>query len=185
MAINSSVACTRAAGSVHPRRASVTPGEARRSANASRRTEERMLPPARLRCSSASLTAAVPDPSEQRDDDEYDNQDPKPSRICPPCPVSSPRLRALKRPSLTCPAVCQCARPASPLHTNLNEGRAAVFETEDAGRGEEGEHPELDRAYDREEGGQVPEQQDRDDGYSGPDPGQDRTGDGDDEDQGI
>ena len=58
-----------------------------------------------------------------------------------------------------------------------------MSQTDETRREEEGEHPELDRAYDREEGGQVPD--DQDDAYSGPDPQDDPPGQGDDEDQGV
>lgn len=57
-----------------------------------------------------------------------------------------------------------------------------MSETEKTRREEEGEHPELDRAYDTEEGGQVPEDRDA---YEGPDPQDDAPGQGDDEDQGV
>jgi hypothetical protein len=60
-----------------------------------------------------------------------------------------------------------------------------VSETEESRRNEEGEHPELDRGYERDEGGQIPEKQGRDDEYHGPDPGKDEAGDADDEDQGV
>lgn len=59
-----------------------------------------------------------------------------------------------------------------------------MSEAEHAQRDEEVEHPEVDRAYERDEGGQVPEDQSRR-GYSGPDPTEDRSGDGADEDQGT
>ena len=38
---------------------------------------------------------------------------------------------------------------------------------------ETGEHPELERAYDSEQGGQVPEDQAEDRGYRNPVPGRD------------
>lgn len=57
-----------------------------------------------------------------------------------------------------------------------------MSETEQTRREGAGEHPELDRAYDREEGGQVPEDQDT---YEGPDPADEPPGQGDDEDQGV
>jgi hypothetical protein len=60
-----------------------------------------------------------------------------------------------------------------------------MSETEESRRREEGEHPELDRAYDENEGGQVPENQDVPAAYEGPDPEADRSGDGADEDQGV
>lgn len=59
-----------------------------------------------------------------------------------------------------------------------------MSETEHAERDEEVEHPEVDRAYERDEGGQVPEEQSSPE-YGGPDPTEDRSGDGDDEDQGV
>jgi hypothetical protein len=55
--------------------------------------------------------------------------------------------------------------------------------TEESRKREEGEHPEIDRAYERQDGGQLPSDQD-DAGYSGPDPQDDEPGDGADEDQG-
>ena len=54
--------------------------------------------------------------------------------------------------------------------------------TEETRREEEGENPELDRAYDSEEGGQVPREQDA---YEGPDPDDDPAGQANDEDQGV
>jgi hypothetical protein len=54
--------------------------------------------------------------------------------------------------------------------------------TEERRREEEGEHPELDRAYNSDEGGQVPGEQAA---YEGPDPEDDPDGQGDDEDQGV
>ena len=61
-----------------------------------------------------------------------------------------------------------------------------MSDTERSRHEEEGQHPEVDRSYDRERGGQVPDEQgDRDEGYEGPDPDDDRAGRGDDEDQGI
>jgi hypothetical protein len=58
-----------------------------------------------------------------------------------------------------------------------------MSDTEESRQDEEGEHPELDRAYDGDAGGQVPDGQ-REKGYQGPDPEQDGSGD-DDEDQGV
>jgi hypothetical protein len=59
-----------------------------------------------------------------------------------------------------------------------------LSETEQS-REEERGHPEVDRSYDRELGGQVPDDQgDRED-YDGPDPENDGAGRGDDEDQAI
>ena len=56
--------------------------------------------------------------------------------------------------------------------------------SEQAHRDEEVEHPEVDRAYARDEGGQVPEEDTpRED--SGPDPADDRSGDQDDDRQGL
>jgi len=56
--------------------------------------------------------------------------------------------------------------------------------SEQAERDEEVEHPEVDRAYARDEGGQVPEEDTpRED--SGPDAADDRSGDQDDERQGL
>ncbi len=49
----------------------------------------------------------------------------------------------------------------------------------------DGEHPEVDRAYDQGEGGQVPEDQEESEGYHGPDPESDEAGQGDDEDQAV
>jgi hypothetical protein len=60
-----------------------------------------------------------------------------------------------------------------------------VSETEQTRREVEGEHPEVDRAYEEGEGGQVPEKQDPPEAYEGPDPEADRSGDADDEDQGT
>lgn len=59
-----------------------------------------------------------------------------------------------------------------------------MSETEQSRREEEGEHPEVDRAYEREDGGQVPDGQAESE-YPGPDPTDDRSGDAADEDQGI
>ena len=59
-----------------------------------------------------------------------------------------------------------------------------MSEREHAQRDEEVEHPEVDRAYERDQGGQVPEDQSPME-YTGPDPADDRPGDGDDEDQGT
>ena len=59
-----------------------------------------------------------------------------------------------------------------------------MSETDHAQRDDEVEHPELDRAYERDEGGQVPEEQSSTE-YTGPDPTEDRPGDGGDEDQGT
>jgi hypothetical protein len=56
-------------------------------------------------------------------------------------------------------------------------------DTDRSRREGEGEHPEIDRAYEREEGGQVPSQ-DEADSYEGPDPEAEAPGDGADEDQG-
>jgi hypothetical protein len=47
-----------------------------------------------------------------------------------------------------------------------------------------GEHPEVDRAYERDEGGEVPEGQAEESDYAGPDPTDDE-GSHEDEDQGI
>jgi hypothetical protein len=58
-----------------------------------------------------------------------------------------------------------------------------VSETEESPQEQEGEHPEVDRAYDRDEGGQVPENQANGE-YRGPDPEQDEDGQGD-EDQSV
>lgn len=55
---------------------------------------------------------------------------------------------------------------------------------EETRRQEEGEHPEVDRAFDERRGGQVPGEQDRE-GYTGPDPEEENGGNGSDEDQGI
>jgi hypothetical protein len=60
----------------------------------------------------------------------------------------------------------------------------AVSETEHS-RQAEGEHPEVDRSYDREKGGQVPEGQGNREDYVGPDPEDESAVAGDDEDQGI
>jgi hypothetical protein len=57
-----------------------------------------------------------------------------------------------------------------------------VSEVERTRQEEEGEHPEVDRAYDVDDGGQVPEKADT---YDGPDPEDDPPGEADDEDQGI
>lgn len=59
-----------------------------------------------------------------------------------------------------------------------------MSETEDTRREEEGEHPEVDRAYDAGEGGQVPEGQPGLE-YEGPNPEGDRKGDAADEDQAV
>jgi hypothetical protein len=59
-----------------------------------------------------------------------------------------------------------------------------MSETEQSRQDEEGEHPEVDRAYDRARGGQVPEGQ-GEGGYSGPDPEDDAAGEADDEDQAV
>ncbi|MBA2741964.1 MAG: hypothetical protein H0U46_08130 [Actinobacteria bacterium] len=56
-----------------------------------------------------------------------------------------------------------------------------MSQTDEQREEQEGEHPEKDRAYDRDEGGQVPDEQP----YEGPDPTQDEAGDGNDEDQGV
>jgi hypothetical protein len=55
---------------------------------------------------------------------------------------------------------------------------------EETRREEEGDHPEVDRAFDEHRGGQVPEEQD-DDRYRGPDPEEEAAGSGSDEDQGT
>ena len=60
-----------------------------------------------------------------------------------------------------------------------------MSETDHAPRDEEVEHPEVDRAYERDEGGQVPDEEESPREYGGPDPTEDRAGDGDDEDQAI
>jgi hypothetical protein len=69
-----------------------------------------------------------------------------------------------------------------------------MSQTERSRRDEEGDHPELDRAYDEAEGGQVPQGQDPQgpetrrqqppEEYDGPDPEADPSGDASDEDQG-
>ena len=60
-----------------------------------------------------------------------------------------------------------------------------MSETDHAPHDEEVEHPEVDRAYERDQGGQVPDEEESPREYGGPDPTEDRSGDGDDEDQGI
>ncbi len=53
---------------------------------------------------------------------------------------------------------------------------------------EEGDHPEIDRAFDERRGGQVPEEQAGESHagpYAGPDPDEKDVGDGSDEDQGT
>ena len=52
---------------------------------------------------------------------------------------------------------------------------------------EEGDHPEIDRAFDERRGGQVPEGESYavPDSYAGPDPEEKDVGDGSDEDQGT
>jgi hypothetical protein len=60
-----------------------------------------------------------------------------------------------------------------------------MSETERSRRDEEGRHPDVDRSYESERGGQIPdEQRDRED-YEGPDPEAEPAGRADDEDQGI
>jgi hypothetical protein len=59
-----------------------------------------------------------------------------------------------------------------------------VSQTERSRQDEEGQHPEVDRSYDRERGGQIPDEQGQQD-YEGPDPQAEPAGQGDDEDQGI
>jgi hypothetical protein len=59
-----------------------------------------------------------------------------------------------------------------------------VSETEETRRRDEGDHPEVDRSYERDQGGQLPDDQE-DAGYDGPDPSSDEAGDGEAEDQGI
>jgi hypothetical protein len=56
-----------------------------------------------------------------------------------------------------------------------------MTETEEPRDDETGEHPDLDRAYDTEEGGQIPKGQP----YDGPDPADNPPGQEDDEDQAI
>jgi hypothetical protein len=58
-----------------------------------------------------------------------------------------------------------------------------VSGTEHTRQREEGEHPEVDRAYERDQGGQVPEGQAEEVEYDGPDPTDD--GSYEDEDQGV
>jgi hypothetical protein len=60
-----------------------------------------------------------------------------------------------------------------------------VSRTERSRRDEEGQHPEVDRSYDRERGGQLPDEQHENQDDEGPDPEADSAGHGDDEDQGI
>lgn len=60
-----------------------------------------------------------------------------------------------------------------------------MSETERSRQREEGEHPEVDRSYDRERGGQVADEQGEPEDYEGPDPEDEPAGLGDDEDQGI
>ena len=61
-----------------------------------------------------------------------------------------------------------------------------MSETERSRRADEGEHPEVDRSYDRERGGQLPDEQgERDEAYDGPDPEDEPGGLADDEDQGV
>lgn len=55
---------------------------------------------------------------------------------------------------------------------------------EESRQDEKGEHPELDRAYDRDRGGQIPEGQEGGE-YDGPDPETDEPGQGEDEDQAV
>ena len=60
-----------------------------------------------------------------------------------------------------------------------------MSETERSRQEEEGEHPEVDRSYDRDRGGQVPEKQGREERYEGPDPEDDPAGHGEDENQAV
>jgi hypothetical protein len=60
-----------------------------------------------------------------------------------------------------------------------------VSDTEQSRQEREGDHPELDRAYDRDRGGQVPEHQEESGEYRGPDLEDDEPGQGDVEDQGV
>jgi hypothetical protein len=57
--------------------------------------------------------------------------------------------------------------------------------THESRKEQEGEHPEVDRAYDPEHGGQIPEGQEEDEEYTGPDPEDDDAGGDSDEDQGV
>jgi hypothetical protein len=60
-----------------------------------------------------------------------------------------------------------------------------MSQTERSRQDEEGQHPEVDRSYERDEGGQVPDEQGREARYEGPDPEEDPAGHGDDEDQAV
>jgi hypothetical protein len=66
-----------------------------------------------------------------------------------------------------------------------HEPRGAVVSDVESGTEQETDHPEVDRAYDRERGGQVPEGQEENESYEGPDPEDDERGNRDDEDQGV